>query len=431
MLYTCGPTVYSNAHIGNLLSYVYWDLLVRVLELDGYEVNRVMNITDVGHLTSDGDTGEDKLEKGAKQTGLTVWEVAEKYTSAFLDDMEKLNWVKPNKIIKATDCIKEDLELVQRLIDKGYTYETSDGIYFDTSKFPKYADFAHLDLENLQAGARVEFNDEKRNVSDFAVWKWVREGEDHAMKWEFLGREGYPGWHLECASIIHYHLGQPIDIHTGGIDHIPVHHTNEIAEAEAAFENTLANYWLHCNHVTSEGEKISKSLGNGFLLSDLEERGFTAMDYRMWALQGNYRAERNFSFDDLASAANRLKNYKNWVVLRFQNEVEDKSGLRELEKRIKEQLTDNLNSAGALAEIDKMISVLVPDDEFVEFLDNTFGLKLGEISDIDKVLKEKIAEREIAKSGKDYTKADQLRDELREQGIKIEDSPEGPIWQFI
>ena len=429
-IYTCGPTVYSYAHIGNLLSYIYWDLLVRTLKLDGYKVERVMNITDVGHLTSDGDTGEDKLEKGAKQTGLTVWEVAEKYTEAFLTDMEKINWVKPNQIIKATDCIKEDLELVQRLIDRGYTYETSDGIYFDTSKFPSYADFARLDIDNLQAGARVEFNDEKRNVSDFAVWKWVREGEDHAMQWEFQGRAGYPGWHLECATIIHNSLGQPIDIHTGGVDHIPVHHTNEIAEAEAAYDEPLAKVWLHCNHVTSEGMKISKSLGNGYLLSDLEQKGYSALDYRMWALQGNYRAERNFSFEDLVAAKNRLQNYRNWVVLRFQTEVGDKSGLRELEKRMLACLTDNLNSAGALAELDKASHVLTPDDEFVEFLDQAFGLKLAEIEDIDGEAKRKIAAREEAKATKDYATADAIRDELKEQGVKLEDSANGVIWQL-
>lgn len=429
-IYTCGPTVYSYAHIGNLLSYVYWDLLVRVLEQEGYKVNRVMNVTDVGHLTSDGDMGEDKLEKGAKRTGLTVWEVAEKYTDAFLSDMERINWLKPNKVVKATDCIKEDMELVQRLIDKGYTYETSDGIYFDTSKFPTYADFARLDLDNLQAGARVEFNDEKRNVSDFAVWKWVREGEDHAMQWEFLGRAGYPGWHLECAAIIHHTLGQPIDIHTGGVDHIPVHHTNEIAEAEAAFGEPLAKTWLHCNHVTSEGLKISKSLGNGYLLSELEERGFTPLDFRMWALQGSYRAERNFSFEDLAAAKSRLKNYKNWAILRYQNEVRERSGLEELKRRMMECLADNLNSAGALAELDKASRVLVPDDEFVDFLDKIFGLKLGEVEDIDEDMKLKIAEREMAKTAKDYVRADEIRDELKEKGIKIEDGPEGATWQL-
>ena len=430
-IYTCGPTVYSRSHIGNLAAYVYWDLLIRTMRLEGYKVKRVMNITDVGHLTSDGDTGEDKLEKGARLSGKTVWEVADHYTKLFLDDMKKINWVEPEMIIKATDCIDEDLEIVKILIDKGLTYETEDGIYFDTSKFPKYADFARLDIDNLQAGARVEFNSEKRNVSDFAIWKWVRPNEDHAMKWRFLDRDGYPGWHLECATIIHVTLGQPIDIHTGGIDHIPVHHTNEIAEAEAAFDKPLANYWLHCNHVTSDGKKISKSLGNGYSLDDLEKKGYTGLDYKMWVLQGNYQAERNFSFDDLKAAAARLKNYKNWVVLRYQMKAEDDSGLIELKNRMMNHLTNNLNSAGALAELDKAMNVLVPNDEFVEFLDEIFGLDFLKIQDIDDKTREKIAARNAAKNNKNYDIADKIRDELAKDGIKLEDRADMILWQLL
>ena len=430
-IYTCGPTVYSRSHIGNLAAYVYWDLLIRTMRLEGYKVKRVMNITDVGHLTSDGDTGEDKLEKGARLSGKTVWEVADHYTKLFLDDMKKINWVEPEMIIKATDCIDEDLEIVKILIDKGLTYETEDGIYFDTSKFPKYADFARLDIDNLQAGARVEFNSEKRNVSDFAIWKWVRPNEDHAMKWRFLDRDGYPGWHLECATIIHVTLGQPIDIHTGGIDHIPVHHTNEIAEAEAAFDKPLANYWLHCNHVTSDGKKISKSLGNGYSLDDLEKKGYTGLDYKMWVLQGNYQAERNFSFDDLKAAAARLKNYKNWVVLRYQMKAEDDSGLIELKNRMMNHLTNNLNSAGALAELDKAMNVLVPNDEFVEFLDEIFGLDFLKIQDINGKTREKIAARNAAKNNKNYDVADKIRDELAKDGIKLEDRADMILWQLL
>ena len=317
------------------------------------------------------------------------------------------------------------------MIDKGLTYETEDGIYFDTSKFPKYADFARLDIDNLQAGARVEFNSEKRNVSDFAIWKWVRPNEDHAMKWRFLDRDGYPGWHLECATIIHVTLGQPIDIHTGGIDHIPVHHTNEIAEAEAAFDKPLANYWLHCNHVTSDGKKISKSLGNGYSLDDLEKKGYTGLDYKMWVLQGNYQAERNFSFDDLKAAAARLKNYKNWVVLRYQMKAEDDSGLIELKNRMMNHLTNNLNSAGALAELDKAMNVLVPNDEFVEFLDEIFGLDFLKIQDIDDKTREKIAARNAAKNNKKYDVADKIRDELAKDGIKLEDRADMILWQLL
>ena len=261
-IYTCGPTVYSTPHIGNFAAYIYWDLLIRTLKFNNYVPYRVLNLTDVGHLTSDGDEGEDKLEKGARQSGKSVWEVAEYYASLFLKDYQSLNLISPDVIAKATDYIEEDKALVDQLISKGYTYETSDGIYFDTSKLPTYADFAQLNLNNLKAGARVEFSTEKRNLSDFAVWKFIQPGEKHAMRWDYLGRPGYPGWHLECSSIIHTELGEPIDIHTGGIDHIPVHHTNEIAQTLAAFDKQLSHYWLHCNHLRSEGKKISKSLGN-------------------------------------------------------------------------------------------------------------------------------------------------------------------------
>ncbi|MBR2658931.1 class I tRNA ligase family protein, partial [Candidatus Saccharibacteria bacterium] len=224
-IYTCGPTVYSYAHIGNFASYIYWDLLVRTLTANGYKVNRVLNLTDVGHLSSDADDGEDKLEKGAKREGKTVWEIADKYIEAFFKDYRALNLTEPTKIARATDYIEQDIALVDTLTEKGYTYETTDGIYFDTKKFKKYPDFAKLDLDKMRAGARVEFSSEKHNVSDFAVWKFIKEGEDHAMRWDYLGRPGYPGWHLECSTIIHTLLGEPIDIHTGGIDHIPVHHT--------------------------------------------------------------------------------------------------------------------------------------------------------------------------------------------------------------
>ena len=246
-VYTCGPTVYSSPHIGNYAAYIYWDLLVRLLKFNGYTVHRVLNLTDVGHLSSDADEGEDKLEKGARTSGKTVWEVADYYAHEFLTGFHALNLVEPTKIAKATDYIAADIQVVDALTKKGYTYETSDGIYFDTSKFAKYADFAKLSLRDLKAGARVALSSEKRNPSDFAVWKFIRPEEKHDMRWDYLSRPGYPGWHLECSTIIHSELGETIDIHTGGIDHIPVHHTNEIAQSEAAFDKKLAKYWLHCN----------------------------------------------------------------------------------------------------------------------------------------------------------------------------------------
>lgn len=427
-MYTCGPTVYSFAHIGNFTAYIYWDLLVRTIRLNGWKEDRVLNITDVGHLASDADDGEDKMEKGARREGKTVWQIAEMYMNDYLANFRALNLIEPTQICRATDFIEEDIALVDALDKKGFVYETSDGLYYDTSKFASYADFAHLDLENLKAGARVEFNDEKHNASDFALWKWVREGEDHAMQWEYRGRAGYPGWHIECAAIIHEKLGETIDIHTGGIDHIPVHHTNEIAELEGAYDKKMSRFWVHNNFITIDGEKISKSLGNVYMFSDLIAKGFSHLDYKMWVLQGHFQSERNFSFSDLAAARQRLTNYRNFAALRWQKPATDMSEVR---AAILEQLNNNLNSAGALAELDKAIKNNVPSNEFVEFLDEAFGLKLAESTpDISDELKAKIAERKQAKTERDFAKSDALRDEIAEAGIKLLDGANEMLWQY-
>ncbi len=427
-MYTCGPTVYSFAHVGNFTSYVYWDLLVRTLQLNGWTVDRVLNITDVGHLTSDADDGEDKMEKGARREGKTVWEIAEMYMNDYLENFRALNLIEPTNICRATDFIEEDKKLVDALDKKGMLYDTTDGLYYDTSKFPTYAEFAHLDLDHLKAGARVDFNSEKKNVSDFAVWKWIRDGEDHAMQWEYRGRMGYPGWHLECATIIHEKLGETIDIHTGGIDHIPVHHTNEIAELEGAFGKKMSNFWLHNNFITIDGEKISKSLGNVYDFRDLAEKGFSHLDYKMWVLQGHFQSERNFSFTDLAAAKQRLLNYRNFAALRWQKDATDLSNVK---LAIIEQLNNNLNSAGAFAELDKVLTKNVPDDDFIKFLDQAFGLNIEETTpDISEELKQKIAERYEAKKARDFAKADALRDEITKAGIVLLDGADGSIWQY-
>ena len=427
-MYTCGPTVYSFAHVGNFTSYVYWDLLVRTLQLNGWTVDRVLNITDVGHLTSDADDGEDKMEKGARREGKTVWEIAEMYMNDYLENFRALNLIEPTNICRATDFIEEDKKLVDVLDKKGMLYDTTDGLYYDTSKFPTYAEFAHLDLDHLKAGARVDFNSEKKNVSDFAVWKWIRDGEDHAMQWEYRGRMGYPGWHLECATIIHEKLGETIDIHTGGIDHIPVHHTNEIAELEGAFGKKMSNFWLHNNFITIDGEKISKSLGNVYDFRDLAEKGFSHLDYKMWVLQGHFQSERNFSFTDLAAAKQRLLNYRNFAALRWQKDATDLSSVK---SAIIEQLNNNLNSAGAFAELDKVLTKNVPDDDFIKFLDQAFGLNIEETTpDISEELKQKIAERFEAKKARDFAKADVLRDEIAKEGIVLLDGADGSIWRY-
>lgn len=427
-IYTCGPTVYSSPHIGNFAAYVYWDLLLRVLQFNGFTPYRVLNLTDVGHLSSDADDGEDKLEKGARKSGKSVWEVAEYYSQEFLRDFRKLNLVQPNVVARATDYIEQDLELIQKLIDKGYTYETRDGIYFDTSKFPHYADFARLNLEGLKAGARVEYSNEKHNPSDFALWKFIQPDEKHDMRWDFLDRPGYPGWHVECSAIIHDTLGEPIDIHTGGIDHIPVHHTNEIAQSEAAFEKKLANYWLHCNHLTSEGQKISKSLGNGYTISDLEKKGYSPLDFKMWVYQGHYRSERDFSLAGLEAARVRRLNWRNRAAESYQREGSADDCTTMLTK-IFEALNNDLNSAEAFALVDNAEKVNL---EFWQKIETLFGLGivtgLLNIDDEAKAILEKRAE---ARAEKNYAESDRLRDELKKFDLTVLDTPSGQVWQYL
>lgn len=463
-IYTCGPTVYNFAHIGNFASYIYWDLLIRLLLTHHWRPYRVINITDVGHLASDGDDGIDKLEKGAKREQKTVWEIADFYTNAFLRDFRSLNLVEPDKIARATDYIKEDLQIVQTLLDKGYAYQISDGIYFDTSRFASYSSFAKLDLQNLKAGARVNFNPEKRHHSDFAIWKFIQKGEDHAMRWDFLNRPGYPGWHLECSAISHCELGEPLDIHTGGIDHIPVHHTNEIAQSEASFNQLMSRFWLHCNFITVEHQKISKSLGNTFTLADLRQRGFSPLDYKMWIFQGHFQSERNFTFQDLTVAKARRLKWKNHIaeliqktpvssylstekqISNSQSQLNSSSVSQEqltilfkkllaqnqtpktkLSQQIFEIVSDNLNSAEAFSIIDQN-TLNLADWAFVEQL---FGLQLFKEQNIPtSEILTLIKDREQARRNRDFKTSDNLRDQILTTGFTVKDQSTGPIWQY-
>ena len=441
-VYTCGPTVYASPHIGNWVAFIYWDILVRTLQLNGYSVTRTMNITDVGHLVSDEDDGEDKLEKGARREGKTVWEIAEFYTNEFLKGMHDLNLITPDNLSKATDFIPEQIEIIDNLSKKGFTYKTSDGIYFDTAKFPKYADFAHLDLENLKAGARVNFNPEKKNLSDFALWKWSPKDQKRGMEWEYCGRMGFPGWHLECSAIAINTLGETIDIHTGGIDHIPVHHTDEIAQSETFTGKTFSNYWLHCNHMTSEGKKISKSLGNGFTLEQIMSQGFSPMDFKMFVLQSQYRTESNFSFENLKSAQNRLKNWQNIAILRWQIKGSDGTIPSLVTKQIiLEEVNDNLDTPKALAKIDEIFGEIIKANpeklnhsnllELLEFIDELLGLNLiASTPDISDEIKMKIIERNNARAEKNWAKSDEIRDELLSKNIILRDTPKKSFWEY-
>jgi cysteinyl-tRNA synthetase len=457
-LYTCGPTVYDRLHVGNWAAYIYWDTLVRTLIANGYNVERVMNITDVGHLVSDADEGEDKLEKGAKREGKTAWDIAEFYAEDFLAGMEKMGLIVPEHVVRATEFIPQQLDLVRKLKEKGYTYQIDDGIYFDTSKFPTYADFAGLDLEAQKAGARVAFNAEKRNPSDFALWKFTPKGEKRDMEWKTPADllevsnssdlMGFPGWHLECSAMAMSILGQTIDIHTGGIDHIPVHHTNEIAQSEAASGQPFAHYWLHNNHLKVDGTKISKSLGNGFTLQDLAEKGFSPLDYRMFVLQGQYSNEGNFTFENLAGARNRLHHWRNVAALRHQahdtlkqDKAKETDPSLAVTGLIKEALSDDLNTPEALRIVDEAFSHLESHSldridrhalvHLLETIDELLGLQLlATTPDIDDDTKQLIVRRERARDEKDWQTSDELRDELKQKGIVVRDTSGGTVWEY-
>lgn len=439
-IYTCGPTVYDYAHIGHWFTYIRWDLLVRTLQASGLQTKWVMNITDVGHLTSDADEGEDKLEKGARREGKTAWEVATFYTDDFLECMHQLNMLVPDKLPRATDHIPEQIALIQKLEEKGHTYIIDDGVYYDTSTFPTYTTFARLDLEEQQAGARVEINPQKRNVSDFALWKFSPKGQKRDMEWDSPWGKGFPGWHIECSAMSMKYLGETLDIHTGGIDHIPVHHTNEIAQSEAATGKQFAKIWMHSNHVMVNGEKISKSLGNGIRLQEIVARGFSPMVVRLHILESHYRSQSKFSWESLEAARNRLRTFQNMAVLQWQT-VETASAQPDFEKETKaitECLYTDLDTPNALARLNAVSTMLDTNlvvsanhelfKRFLSGLDMVFGLGLANVPDITPEQKQRIAERQKARTDKDWATSDALRDELKHQGIGVRDTDSGPVW---
>ena len=438
-VYTCGPTVYDYAHIGHWFTYVRWDTLIRTLKASGYHPKWVMNITDVGHLVSDADEGEDKLEKGARREGKTAWEIAEFYTKDFVDGMHALSMLMPDEMPKATGHIAEQIDLVKQLEEKGYTYTITDGVYYDTAKFPKYADFAKLDLEEQQAGARVEVNPEKRNATDFALWKFSPKDHKRDMEWDSPWGKGFPGWHIECSAMSMKYLGETLDIHTGGIDHIPVHHTNEIAQSEAVTGKLFANIWLHSNHVSVNGEKISKSLGNGIRWQEVADKGYDPTVLRLHILESHYRSQSKFSWESLEAAKNRLQSYQRMADLQFQP-VEGDIWFAADQRigAILNALQDDLNTPEALATLSGLASeaedrlISIPEVErfkrVLHGIDELLGLGLTKRSDITDKQKALIIDRGAARGAKDWAKSDQLRDLLAGQGIGVRDTAHGPIW---
>lgn len=444
-LYTCGLTVYSHPHIGNWVGYIYWDVLVRALKAEGYKVKRTQNITDVGHLTSDEDTGEDKLEKGARKEGITAWEIADKYIKVANEESKQLGLLPADHLVRATDYIDQQIDFVKQLETKGFTYTIpDDGVYFDASKLSDYGKLARLDIEGLKPGARVPI-DGKKNPTDFALWKFSHKGEKRDMEWESPWGIGFPGWHLECSVIARETLGDQIDIHTGGIDHIPVHHTNEIAQTESVTEKQFSQFWVHNNHLKVNGTKIAKSLGNGYTLQDILDKGYSLDAFKLMVLSKHYRTEGNFTWEILESAQNRLNNWQAIADLVWQsnaqttllNEREDQTYDGMISGLLRE-LDDDLDTPSALNFLEYYFSHIERNGYNESFfarllkkIDEILGLHLSTRKDIKSDQKHLIAEREIARKAKDWQKSDELRDELKEQGLEVKDTSSGPIWSRI
>jgi cysteinyl-tRNA synthetase len=440
-LYTCGPTVYDYAHIGNLRTYIFEDILRRVLEYNGYKVKHVMNITDVGHLTGDNlgdaDRGEDRMEISAQRTGKSAWDLAKLYTQAFFKDTKRLNILMPHIVCKATDHIPEQIALVQKLEKKGYTYKTSDGIYFDVSKFPNYGELAGQSLEEKEAGARVEVNPEKRHPADFALWKFSPKGaKRRQMEWASPWGIGFPGWHIECSAMSTKYLGQPFDIHCGGVDHIYTHHPNEIAQSEAAEGIKMANFWLHGEFMTVEGRRMGKSEGNAHLLEDLTKRGFEPLAFRYLCLNTHYRIQLNFTWQALEGAQTSLERLREHVRNARENSGDSAQGriIPEVRERFLEAINDDLNVPQALGVVwDFVRSQQNPSNKLTTLFDcdRVLGLKLSEVpreveSDIPAEVQGLMAQREAARRQKNFKEADALRERIAQLGYEVIDTPQGP-----
>ncbi len=440
-LYTCGPTVYDYQHIGNFRTFMFEDLLKRVLIYNGYDVTHIMNITDVGHLVSDGDEGEDKMEKGSARTGKSVWEIAEYYTQFFLDDAKALNILPPTKYTKATDYIPEQIDMVKCLDDKGYTYITSDGVYFDTSKLKDYGKLANLDIEGLEEGSRIQFSTEKKNKTDFALWKFSPKDTDskRQMEWDSPWGKGFPGWHVECSAMSKKFLGDTFDIHCGGIDHIPIHHTNEIAQSEACTGKPFVHYWLHGAFLEEESGKMSKSKGEFLRVKTLIDHGYTPLDYRYLCLGTHYRKRLLFSWEILEqakTAMNRLKQNVQQIRddARKNSDSRDASMPESEREKFLEAVNDDLNMPQGLAVLwgvirnDKLTSLekmnLVTDFNRVLGLDLDKDIEAGNTNVPEEVM-ELVEKRIAAKKAKDFKKADELRDELKSLGWEVVDKKDG------
>ena len=442
-MYTCGPTVYHFAHIGNLRSYIMEDVLEKYLRYVGYDVKRVMNITDVGHLTSDGDTGEDKMLKGAKREHKTVMDIARFYTDAFMADCEKLSIKRPDVVEPATNCIPEFIHMIEVLLEKGYAYIAGENVYFDTSKLDNYYVLSSQNEEDLQVGVRedVEEDTNKRNKTDFVLWFTKSKFDNQELKWDSPWGVGYPGWHIECSCISMKHLGEYMDIHCGGVDNIFPHHTNEIAQSEAYIGLKWCNYWFHVNHLNTKNGKMSKSKGEFLTVSLLEEKGYNPMAYRFFCLQSHYRKPLEFSWDALDNVVSAYdKLVKRIANLSTDGEV-DTAACEEWKMKFAEALSHDINTSSAITVLYDMLKAELSDASkrvLVQSMDEVLSLQLEKAweekeADVDDELasyvEKKIEERKEAKKAKDFAKADAIREELLAKGIVLKDTREGTFWE--
>ena len=428
-IYTCGPTVYYFAHVGNLRSYLFMDNLRIVLKYNGYNLRHAMNITDVGHLESDADEGEDKMAKAARREHKDPYEIAEFYMDRFLEDLRKLNVSMPEIICRATDNIKEMEEYVKKIIENGYAYETDDTIYFDTSKLDKYGILSKIKIDEQKAGARVEFDNKKKNVTDFALW--IKAPENHIMKWDTFWGKCYPGWHIECSAMGRKYLGEKFDIHTGGVDHIPIHHENEIAQSKGYSGKIPANWWMHCEFLLVDGGKMSKSLNNIYTLEDLKNKGFSPLDYKMFTFTSHYRNKLNFTWDSLESAKIALSRLKEGYN-RHAEGIEDvvDSVIVDYENKFHEAINDDLNMPLAMSVVWEVVKNPIKSNKFAKLLDKfdeVLGLNLSHKEELElpEEIKDILEERKNARENKDWAKSDELRDKLLDLGYVVKDTKNG------
>ena len=433
-IYSCGPTVYYFAHIGNLRAYLFMDNLRRVLKYNGYKLKHVMNITDVGHLVSDADEGEDKMMKAARRENKNPYEIAEFYMNAFLKDIDKLNIDRPEIVARATEHIDVMEEYVKKIIENGYTYQTEDTIYFDTSKLDKYGVLSNRNVEDQKAGARVEFDKNKKNISDFALW--IKAPENHIMKWDSFFGKSYPGWHLECSAMSYKYLGEEFDIHTGGIDHIPTHHENEIAQSKGFCGKIPAHYWMHVEFLQVNGGKMSKSLNNLYTLKDLEEKGYEPLVYRMFNYTSNYRAQINFTFEAMDAAKIALNRLREGYLKHSQgNEDVTNEQIEDYEKRFLEAINDDLNMPVAMSIVWEIIRNPKKSKKLQNLLlkfDEVLGLDLknyskNKTSDFPEEINELLLQRNEARKNKNWEESDRIRDILIKKGYLVKDNKEGTI----